>query len=422
MQWFLFAILSSILIFILVRRPDDAAPLPPGLSQRASSAATCPPAAAAAAPTSPRVEAQPAQGQLARFDFSAWAAALRSRAAALHPAQASAEAVIAAAMPTAARYALAARFPLPEIGAVVDLADGTCLLGHCEEMARGAATWGPDTHVRDLINSIMLPCALRWTADDCLAVDFGSNFGLHTLAMLQLGARVLSVEPQSDLCVASRASAAANGWAARSVILCGGVAASGDTPPEAQLGLGDGLHRYHGPRTVPNYAQPASMPLYTIGSLLAGLPAGAFLRLVKIDTDSIDCAVLAQVLGLVETGAIDVGAFILESWDSTCRGDNTIGNLVVLLLKKGYTVYRTHITERSWDGDHRDTAHGFAPIAAMPAVFREQFCQRFNFNLWVIDAAASHDQVLAVTAAQTQYQYIATKDPFLLPGYITAEQ
>ena len=56
-------------------------------------------------------------------------------------------------------------------------------------MARGASTWVPDAHNRDLIKSIMLHCALRWTVDDCLALDFGSNSGLHAFAMLQLGAR-----------------------------------------------------------------------------------------------------------------------------------------------------------------------------------------------------------------------------------------
>ena len=324
-------------------RPRSCPRCPDALRSRGhagvAAAPSCTAAAAAAAAAFAATAASPApqSGQLAGFDFVSWAAALRARAAAQHPAQAAAEAAIAAHMPTSARYALAARFPLPEIGAVVDLTDGTCLLGNCDKMARGASTWGPDTHIRDLINSIMLPCALRWTADDCLALDFGSNFGLHTFAMLQLGARVLSVEPQTDLCVASRASVAANGWAARSVILCGGVAATGEEPPGV-LGIGDGLHRYEGPRSVPNYEQPRSVPLHTVGSLVAGLPAGAFLRLVKIDTDSIDCAVLAHVLTFMESGAINVNALILESWDGTCRGDNTIGRLLLILRGKGYTI------------------------------------------------------------------------------------
>ena len=58
----------------------------------------------------------------------------------------------------------------------------------------------------------------------------------------------------------------------------------------------------------------------------------------------------------------------------------------------------------------------------MPAIFREQFCQRFNFNLWRLDEQAAHEDVLRVVAEQTLYQYIVTKDPFILPGYVTADQ
>ena len=335
------------------------------------------------------------------------------------------EAAIAAHMaPAPPKYHLAARYPLPEIPAVVDLTDGTCLLGHCDpEMLPGAATWGPDTHIRDLINSVMLPCALRFRPDDCIAVDIGANFGLHALAMLQLGARVIAVEPQTDLCVAARLSAAANGWAARSVFLCGGVAAFADSPADARLGLGDGLHRYHGPRTVPQYTQPMSVPLYSVAHLIAGLPQGAFIRFAKIDTDSIDCHVLGQYIDLVKAGRISVGAFVFESWDSSCR--ETAAGHLWWLHTNGYTVYRTHITERAWDAHHQDTARQFAPIAEpdRPGIFREQFCQRFNFNIWVLDRETTTAEALAaVVASKSQYQYFATTDPFLLPGYVTVEQ
>lgn len=361
------------------------------------------------------------------FDFSGWAGSLRMRAAAVWPAQTAAEVAMAAYFPLRAGLALAARFPLPEIGAVVALTDGTCLLGHCDEMVRGASTWGPDTHIRDVINSIMLPCALRWLPNDCLALDIGSNFGLHTLGMLQLGARVISVEPQTDLCVASRLSIEANGWAARSVVLCGGVAAAGDAAIDAQLNISSisnlmPPHRYQGPIAVPHYKNPVSVPLYTINRLLADLPQRTFFRLVKIDTDTIDCSVLAQVLDAVDQEKMTVGAFIFESWDMSCRAETATGRLLVRLRRAGFVIYRVHITERSWNDDHVDTKLRFAPITPMPAIFVEQFCQRFNFNVWKLIANATDEALIDIATTQTQYQYVATKDPFLLPGYVTSAQ
>jgi len=329
-----------------------------------------------------------------------------------------AEALIASHFAVLPKYNLAARFPLPEIPVFVDLADGTCLLGHCQpEMLPGSATWGPDTHIRDLINSALLPCALRFGPDDCLAIDVGANFGLHTMAMLQLGASVIAVEPQTDLCVSARLTAAANGWASRSLFLCGGVAPSGDTPRDARLPLGS-LHRYHGPKTVPNYEQPMSVPLFSVPHLIADYPEGAFFQFVKIDTDSIDCHVLGQFIELMKAARIRVGAFVFESWDDSCRA--TAPAHLWWLRSNGFTIYRTHITERSWDDNHRDVARNFSAIESMPRVFREQFSQRFNFNIWVLNDDADEAALARVVLEQRQYQYFCTTDPFVLPGYVTS--
>lgn len=120
-----------------------------------------------------------------------------------------------------------------------------------------------------------------------------------------------------------------------------------------------------------------------------------------------------------------MGAFLLESWDRSCRA-NGAADLAAFLwwaYTSGYTVYRTHITERSWDADHQDTAAQFAPLPGRPPIFREQFCQRFNLNLWVLDDAnVTADALAGVVATQTQYQYFATTDPFVLAGYVTAAQ
>ena len=360
-----------------------------------------------------------------KFDFFRWSAALRMSTATTFPEQAAAEAAIAAHFPVTATHVLAARFPLPEIRAIVDLKDGTCLLGRCGEMRSGAATWGPDTHIRDLINSIMLTCAFRWEPDDCLALDIGSNFGLHTFGMLQLGARVISIEPQTDLCVASRLSIQANGWSTRSIVVCGGIAAAGNQTADTKLNISNTnplpLHRYQGPRFVPQYNNPPLVPMYRINQLIFNLPLRTTFRLVKIDTDSIDCAVANQILDAVDKEKIIVGAFIFESWDMTCRGTET-GRLLVRLRRLGFHIYRVHITERSWNDNHVDTKRNFEPLQSMPVIFVEQFCQRFNFNVWKMILNASDEAVIDVATIQWQYQYVATKDPFILTGYVTSEQ
>ena len=335
------------------------------------------------------------------------------------------EAIIAANLPSTSplKYHLAARFPLPEIPVVVDLTDGTCLLGHCDpEMLPGLATWSPDTHIRDLVNSVMLPCALRFLPDDCIAIDIGSNFGLHSMAMLQLGARVIAVEPQTDLCVSARLSAEINGWGARAIFLCGGVATSADAPPDARLELGDGLYRYHGPRSVPQYALPQTVPVYTVAHLVDGLPQGAFIRFAKIDTDSIDCHVLGQYINLIRAGRIAVGSFVFESWDRSCR--EKAAEHLWWLHTNGYTIYRTHITERAWDANHQDILRQFAqiPEPERPSIFQEQYFQRFNFNMWVLDRSKTTAENFAeMVASKTQYQYFVTTDPFILPGYVTSD-
>lgn len=353
--------------------------------------------------------------------FASYAFKLRWRTS--RATQTAAETAIAVTMPPVIRYAVAGRFPVPSIPMVAELDDGTCLVDRCEDMIRGASTWDPDAHIRDVIHSILLPCALRWLDDDCLVLDIGSNLGVHTLSMLQLGARVVSVEPQTDLCVASRVSIAYNGWSARSVVLCGGVSGEANTPDDADLHLGGTFYRYGGPTGVNNYVLPNVVPLFGVSNLVSGLPLGTHLRLVKIDTDSVDCTVAGQFINLMDAGVIDVGAFIFESWDRSCRSNNTVGPLVNALLDRGYTVYRTHITERSWDVDHKDTARSFAPMAEETlGIFREQFCQRFSFNLWVLDRSkATPEAVLAMTEREKLFQYIATKDPFVLAGYITKD-
>ena len=210
---------------------------------------------------------------------------------------------------TQPKHELCERYPLKPIPVVLETAAGICFFGShltkgtiCENALRGKSIWSPDPHVRDIISTVLLPCSLQSQRHDCFAIDVGSNFGAHTLHMLELGARVVSIEPQIDLCVASRISASALGYANRSHVVCGGMAQSENTPRTSTLNINKDtfLWRYYG--DVPHgtekygYSIDGDLPLVSLPRLVATKTKVDFL---KIDTDSIDCDVLQQAINMM---------------------------------------------------------------------------------------------------------------------------
>jgi FkbM family methyltransferase len=311
------------------------------------------------------------------------------------------------------RHELCARFPLKPIPIVLETQASLCMLGShltgnkgtiCENSVRGMSSWTPDPHVRDIITTALFACSFRDQPDDCFAVDVGSNIGAHTLVMLQLGARVVSIEPQMDFCVASRLSAAALGYANRSVVVCGGLAPFETTPASGMLDVGKDNWRYEGKLTDMPY-QLSAVPLVSLERLVRNQRKINFL---KIDTDSIDCSVLQQAIRMIDRGII-IKAIILESWDNSCKADNLMGSQILKLARLGYTVYRTLVYERAFDDHHRDYENDFKTVT-LPKGWIEEFHVGFNFVLWRADTDVLSDEELKTHPLNYgPWQYLFTK-------------
>ena len=330
---------------------------------------------------------------------------------------------------TTPRHELSERFPLKPIPMVLETSGGVCFFGShltkgtiCENAVRGKSSWSPDPHVRDIITTFLFTCGLRSQPDDCFAIDVGSNVGAHTMVMLELGARVVAIEPQEDLCVASRLSASALGYANRSRVICGGVAQTEATPRTASF-MVQNAWRYNG--VAPD--RHTTVYPYTIGSV----PLVALERLVgtrsrvdflKIDTDSFDCAVLEQAIRIMSSRGVVFRAVLLETWDDSCTGGNLIGHQIVKLARMGYNVYRTLVYERSWDEHHRDYKNDFRTVN-LPKGWTEEFHVGFNFVLWRANTQVlGDDELLSHPKAYPKWQYLFTKGVNVVQaGYQTSD-
>jgi FkbM family methyltransferase len=333
---------------------------------------------------------------------------------------------------TQPRHELCERYPLKPIPVVLETAAGICFFGShltkgtiCENALRGKSTWSPDPHVRDIITTVLLPCSLRSQRHDCFAIDVGSNFGAHTLVMLELGARVVSIEPQLDLCVASRISASALGYADRCLIVCGGISPNEATPRTSTFKINKDtfLWRYFGDVPIGTnkhgYSISGDVPLVSLKRLVATQSRVDFL---KIDTDSIDCDVLQQAINLTVARGVLFRAMMLETASGNCADGNKFGHQLVRLSRMGYTIYRTLVYERSWDEHHRDYENDFRAVP-LPKGWTEEFHVGFNFVLWKANAdSLSADELLNHPQVYPAWQYLFTKDfNVVQSGYRTKE-
>ncbi|KAL3922047.1 MAG: hypothetical protein SGPRY_004697, partial [Prymnesium sp.] len=120
-------------------------------------------------------------------------------------------------------YPLVPKWPFESFHLVMELTHpSTCNLYRsvetCCKFAEGRLS-DPERHVRETIASVMMGCLHRASHRPCLAVDLGANNGWFTSYMLQLGAHVVSVEPQPDLARALMETVQLNCWSNRSVVL-----------------------------------------------------------------------------------------------------------------------------------------------------------------------------------------------------------
>jgi FkbM family methyltransferase len=313
------------------------------------------------------------------------------------------------------RHEMMARFPLGPVPVIIETNSGKCLVGStCSQALRGHSSWSPDPHIRDILMTVLLKCAFRTHADECFVVDVGSNVGAHSLAVLHLGARVVSIEAQTDLCVASRLAAEYAGLAHRIHFICGGVSVDAMEHPLARLPVSKSNYRYGGnTRRLPYANEP--VPLYALKRLIRDRKHVHFL---KIDTDSIDCHILQQAINLMSQGVVHIHAMTLETWDESCKSGNRFGKQLRQLVRQNFTVHRTLVYERSWDNNGWDYENSFKRVA-LPKGWTEKLHVGFNFVLWCLNGSALSDaEVEAHPIHYPKWQYLFTKgDDIIQTGY-----
>jgi FkbM family methyltransferase len=313
------------------------------------------------------------------------------------------------------RHEIMERYPIKSIPIIIETKSGLCLLGSvCSTAVVGQSHWVPDPHIRDVIISVLLKCSIRNL--DCFMIDVGSNIGSHSLAAMELGVMVVGIEPQTDLCVVSRLSAALSEHSDKSHFICGGVSPTAQVSG-SKLHVNNGMHRYGGSlESLPYKLQEVS--LHPLHRLLGGRRVVNFL---KIDTDSIDCHVLQQAIDLMKTDAVRFEAVVLETWDTSCTNNNLIGKQLVHFFSHNYSIYRTLVWERSWDNQGRDYENDYKNVV-LPFGWIERFHVGFNFVLWqVTDSLSAKDLELHPTK-YPNWQYVMVYGTnFIKSGYRTLE-
>ena len=187
----------------------------------------------------------------------------------------------------------------------------------------------PERHVREAVASFLVGCEQRLhTATPCLAMDLGANNGWFSAYMLQLGAHVVSVEPQQDLAQALRDTVALNCWSDRSVVFNGFACA--DPPcrenyympnciggfrmsyPAGNSSKGcarrHGLPEYLGSRTL------ESLLFDTLAPAKKMAAAGGVVEfdLLKLDADGPEGYWLAKLDKLMLAGRLRIRALVVE--------------------------------------------------------------------------------------------------------------
>lgn len=213
------------------------------------------------------------------------------------------------------------------------------LHNNCKEIQQGNAK-APDRWLVNFIEVTMKKCT------GCLSFDFGSNLGLVSLSLLSMGSSVVSIEPQLDLCCASRVSSSMTD---KHISYCGGVKTSSQTPTYLEIsvqspGFRDGwaptsqeMHVLFKSLGLPDLYK---VPLINMREIIdKGIQSfGNNIEMVKIDTDSIDCTLVREILD----SSTPFSSITFETWSNDeCAERSNFVRLLRDLQQNGYEIYHT---------------------------------------------------------------------------------
>ena len=268
-------------------------------------------------------------------------------------------------------YTLRPRWPFDAFRLVMEFASGTCDL--YRKPRPGSPTFccqitgdfhEPEKAVREAIASFLIGCERRPAGRPCNALDLGANNGWFSAYMLQLGAHVVSVEPQPDFARAIKETAKLNCWSAYSTVINARACPSSDVacmrPTNAstchvggwrQGGGSSQLKTVYGIRCAEMHGLPSTVRGVALASILLGTSKRAVWDLVKIDVDGPEGSWLQEIDALISAGKLIIRNIIVEA--SFVRPSQ----MRRLQHKHGYTAYRLdahdsrrHMMRTGWDG------------------------------------------------------------------------
>ena len=235
-------------------------------------------------------------------------------------------------------YTIPARWPFSPIHLVMETQSGSCDL--YSRKARffccGISSDGsrdPEPHIREAISSFLHDCARR----PCHALDLGANNGWFTMYMLQLGARVVAVEPAVDLAWAIGQSAELNCARERATIVnaraCTPKDAACSTPRNTSTDCNGGGWRWgnvYGPSQLASEHGPNCWRLLGLTpKLVDGVQLEALLErsagrhgtldLVKMDADGPEGGWLLEIDRILSDRPVEAELDVWGWWEQPLR-------------------------------------------------------------------------------------------------------
>ena len=208
----------------------------------------------------------------------------------------------------------------------------------CERIANGAPE-SPDTWIEEWMDA-----TIPNDNTEKLGVDVGANMGLVSLRLLQKGiTRLVSVEPQPDLCCAAKRTAEYNRYGDNSLFMCGGLSPE-DQLPNATLQLSGGLWRsgskFDSLGFWKQHGLPSVVPLFSFADVFLHQPPQHY-TFIKLDTDSLDCLLLRRLVDEQRAGRLSFDTVTLETlFRPLCSDNELFSQLLADLQEDGYDIYR----------------------------------------------------------------------------------
>lgn len=299
-------------------------------------------------------------------------------------------------------YHVPSRWPFDSFHLVMEMTNGTCdmyrLPGNESFCCRITREFHePERGVSEAIASFLSGCSRRPKSRPCRAIDVGANNGWFSAYMLQLGAHVVSIEPQPDLARAVQDTVNLNCWGERSTVVNARLCASRDMgcmmPTKAtncdikgwRFGGGPSqLTNTHGHACASVHGLPTSVGGQNLRKILLHSQASSArqggvteLDLLKIDVDGPEGRLLLEIDDLITQGLLRIRTLIVEA--SFVRPSQ----MLRLQRTHGYTLYRLdahdarrHMTRTGWDA--LSAPGTIAPLGRYSHAADEAFESRFS--------------------------------------------